>query len=49
MLNDLLGLTEKPPRFARDFMEGAGNIAAAVRGYVVAVKAGTFPGPEHGF
>ncbi len=49
VLNDLLGLTEKPPRFARDFMEGAGTIAAAVRGYVVAVKAGTFPGPEHGF
>ncbi len=49
VLNDLLGLTEKPPRFARDFMEGAGNIAAAVRGYVAAVKSGTFPGPEHGF
>jgi 3-methyl-2-oxobutanoate hydroxymethyltransferase len=49
VLNDLLGLTEKPPRFAKDFMEGAWNIANAVRNYVAAVKAGEFPGLEHGF
>jgi len=49
VLNDLLGLTEKPPRFAKDFMEGSWNIANAVRGYVVSVKAGEFPGPEHCF
>jgi 3-methyl-2-oxobutanoate hydroxymethyltransferase len=49
VLQDLLGLTEKPPRFAKDFMEGAWNIGAAVRNYVVSVKAGEFPGPEHSF
>jgi 3-methyl-2-oxobutanoate hydroxymethyltransferase len=49
VLQDLLGLTEKPPRFAKDFMEGAWNIAAAIRNYVASVKAGEFPGPEHGF
>lgn len=49
VLNDLLGLTEKPPRFARDFMEGAGNLASAIRAYVAAVKSGEFPGPEHTF
>jgi len=49
VLNDLLGLTEKPPRFAKDFMDGAWNIANAVRSYVAAVKAGEFPGPEHSF
>ncbi|HNA28747.1 MAG TPA: 3-methyl-2-oxobutanoate hydroxymethyltransferase [Thiobacillaceae bacterium] len=49
VLQDLLGLTEKPPRFAKDFMEGAWNIGAAIRNYVAAVKAGEFPGPEHGF
>jgi len=49
VLNDLLGLTEKPPRFAKDFMEGSWNIANAVRGYVASVKAGEFPGPEHCF
>jgi 3-methyl-2-oxobutanoate hydroxymethyltransferase len=49
VLNDLLGLTDKPPRFAKDFMEGAWNIANAVRGYVTSVKAGEFPGLEHSF
>ncbi len=49
VLTDLLGLTEKPPRFSKDFMAGAGSIAQAVRDYVAAVKGGTFPGPEHSF
>lgn len=49
VLHDLLGLTAKPPRFARDFMAGAGDIGAAIRAYVAAVKSGEFPGPEHTF
>ncbi|MDO9226272.1 MAG: 3-methyl-2-oxobutanoate hydroxymethyltransferase [Pseudomonadota bacterium] len=49
VLNDLLGLTGKPPRFAKDFMEGAWNIANAVRTYVASVKSGEFPGLEHSF
>jgi 3-methyl-2-oxobutanoate hydroxymethyltransferase len=49
VLQDMLGLTPKPPRFAKDFMAGALNLASAVRTYVFAVKAGEFPGPEHGF
>lgn len=49
VLQDLLGLTEKPPRFAKDFMEGAWNISAAIRNYVALVKSGEFPGPEHSF
>lgn len=49
VLHDLLGLTAQPPRFARDFMRGAGDIAAAIRAYVAAVRAGMFPGPEHTF
>jgi len=49
VLQDLLGLTPKPPRFAKDFMAGASSLAAAIRAYVAAVKAGEFPGPEHGF
>ena len=49
VLQDLLGLTEKPPRFAKDFMEGAWNLGAAIRNYAAAVKAGEFPGPEHSF
>ena len=49
VLQDLLGLTAKPPRFAKDFMAEAGDIAGAVRAYVQAVKDGRFPGPEHQF
>jgi 3-methyl-2-oxobutanoate hydroxymethyltransferase len=49
VLQDLLGLTPKPPRFAKDFTAGGGDLAMAIRNYVAAVKAGEFPGPEHSF
>ena len=49
VLNDLLGLTAKPPRFAKNFLAGAGDIQAAVECYATAVRTGTFPGPEHSF
>lgn len=49
VLQDLLGLTPKPPRFARDFMQGADNLAGAIANYVAAVRSGSFPGPEHSF
>ncbi len=49
VLQDLLGLTPKPPRFSKNFMAGAGDLAAAIRAYVAAVKSGEFPGPEHTF
>ncbi|MBI5331705.1 MAG: 3-methyl-2-oxobutanoate hydroxymethyltransferase [Betaproteobacteria bacterium] len=49
VLHDILGLTEKPPRFSRNFMDGAGSLGNAVQGFVTAVKTGSFPGPEHGF
>ncbi|NWG86986.1 MAG: 3-methyl-2-oxobutanoate hydroxymethyltransferase [Hydrogenophilaceae bacterium] len=49
VLHDVLGLTEKPPRFAKNFMPGAASIEAAVRAYVEAVKSGRFPGPEQQF
>lgn len=46
VLHDLLGLSPRPPRFVRNFMEGSTDIAAAVRCFVEAVKRGTFPDPE---
>jgi 3-methyl-2-oxobutanoate hydroxymethyltransferase len=49
VLHDILGLTEKPPRFSKNFMEGSWSIGNAVHNFVVAVKAGSFPGPEHSF
>ncbi len=44
VLHDMLGLAPgKPPRFVRDFMEGAASIADAARRYVADVKARRFP------
>jgi len=36
-------------RFVKNFMTGAEGVADAIRHYVEAVKAGTFPAPEHAF
>ena len=44
VMHDVLGLTQKPPAFSRDFLAGAGSVAAAFGAYVRAVKDGSFPG-----
>jgi len=50
VLYDLLGVYPgKPPKFAKDFLAGAGSARAAVENYVKAVKSGEFPGVEHSF
>ena len=36
-------------RFVKNFLEGAPSVKAAIEAYVKAVKAKTFPGPEHSF
>jgi 3-methyl-2-oxobutanoate hydroxymethyltransferase len=47
VLHDMLGLNPgKPPRFVRNFMDGATDIANAVARYVDEVKKGSFPHPE---
>jgi 3-methyl-2-oxobutanoate hydroxymethyltransferase len=47
VLHDMLGLhPAQPPRFVRDFMDGATGIGHAVRRYVEAVKDGSYPDPE---
>ena len=43
VLHDLLGLTSKPPPFAKNFMQGAGSIAEALASYARAVRQGQFP------
>jgi 3-methyl-2-oxobutanoate hydroxymethyltransferase len=50
VLYDILGVSKgRIPKFSRDFMAENGNIEAAVKAYVDAVKTGTFPGKEHVF
>jgi 3-methyl-2-oxobutanoate hydroxymethyltransferase len=50
VLYDMLGLTpSRAPKFTRNFLLGQEDIPAALRTYVEAVKAGTFPAEEHSF
>lgn len=49
VINDILGLTEKPPKFSKNFLLEAGDIPGALRKYAEDVKNGTFPDTEHTF
>jgi 3-methyl-2-oxobutanoate hydroxymethyltransferase len=50
VLYDILGISiGRVPKFSRDFLAETGTVEAAVKGYVEAVKNGTFPGNEHVF
>jgi 3-methyl-2-oxobutanoate hydroxymethyltransferase len=50
VIYDALGVTTgRPARFVRNFMIGHDSIEAALGAYVVAVKDGSFPAPEHCF
>ncbi|MDX1706446.1 3-methyl-2-oxobutanoate hydroxymethyltransferase [Pseudidiomarina sp.] len=50
VMHDMLGLNSNYlPKFVKNFLTEAGDIAGAVELYVKEVKAGTFPGAEHSF
>lgn len=49
VIDDVLGLTPRPPRFARRFADAPAVITAAIEAYAAEVRAGRFPGPEHCF
>lgn len=49
VINDILGLTPKPPKFSKNFLQEAGDIPSALTQYISDVKNGTFPAPEHTF
>jgi 3-methyl-2-oxobutanoate hydroxymethyltransferase len=49
VVTDLLGLTPKPPRFAKTYADLAPLIAEAAENYAEDVRARRFPGPEHIF
>ncbi len=50
VLHDMLGIYPgKTPKFARNFLQGAGSVQAALAAYVQAVRRGTFPAAEHCF
>jgi 3-methyl-2-oxobutanoate hydroxymethyltransferase len=47
--NDLLGLTEDPPRFAKAFADLGEAVEGAARRFADEVEAGVFPGEEHSY
>jgi len=50
VLYDMLDIYPgKKARFAKNYLQGAGSIAAAVKNYVAEVKGGEFPREEHSF
>jgi 3-methyl-2-oxobutanoate hydroxymethyltransferase len=50
VLHDMLDIYPgRKARFVKNFMLGAPSVKAGIEAYVKAVKAKTFPGPEHSF
>ncbi|MCD6733018.1 MAG: 3-methyl-2-oxobutanoate hydroxymethyltransferase [Burkholderiaceae bacterium] len=50
VLHDMLDVYPgRRPRFVRNFMAGAASVRGAIEAYRDAVKARSFPGPEHGY
>jgi len=43
VLYDILGITERQPRFSQNFLQSVSSIQSAVKNYVAAVKSGSFP------
>lgn len=50
VIHDLLGISPITPPFIKNFLaDSSQGIPGAIADYVAAVKAGTFPGPEHSY
>lgn len=49
VINDILGLTPKPPKFSKNFLVEATDIPGALGKYVRDVKAGEFPAEDNIF
>lgn len=47
VLHDLLGLSEKTPKFVENFMTQSSSVQEALQAFVQAVKSGKYPRPEH--
>jgi 3-methyl-2-oxobutanoate hydroxymethyltransferase len=47
VLEDMLGLSARTPKFVRRYGEIGPMIEAAIEGYATDVRARAFPGPEH--
>ena len=49
VLHDMLGISQRLPRFSRNFLETSSSIQDAITAYGNAVRDGSFPAAEHCF
>jgi 3-methyl-2-oxobutanoate hydroxymethyltransferase len=49
VVNDLIGLTARPPKFSKNFLSETGSIPAAFKAFDEQVKNGEFPTSAHSF
>jgi 3-methyl-2-oxobutanoate hydroxymethyltransferase len=49
VMHDMLGLSEHSARFVQNFMTGGNTVQDALKEFVEAVKAGTYPREEHSY
>jgi 3-methyl-2-oxobutanoate hydroxymethyltransferase len=49
VINDLLGITEKPPKLAKAYVDLRGVITDAVTAFTRDVESGTFPDEDHSY
>jgi len=47
VINDILGITERPPKFTKNFLRQEEGVFAALQKYSNDVRAAVFPGEEH--
>lgn len=49
VLQDMLGISQRLPKFSKNFLEQSSTIQQAIINYGNAVRSGAFPAPEHCF
>lgn len=49
VINDILGLTEQPPKFSKNFLVESDDIPGSLKKFVDDVRTGVFPDSEHTF
>ena len=47
--NDLMGLTERPPRFARKYRDLRGAMISGIKEWIADVESGVFPAEKESF
>ncbi len=49
VLQDMLGISQRLPKFSKDFLKESNSIQDAITAFGNEVRAGSFPAPEHSF